>query len=107
MSEDFDLNSFIGIESELEQETTLKTPKMYSVVLHNDDYTTMDFVVRILVSVFHKPGAEATMIMLDVHKKGVGICGVYTYDIALTKISQVYQLAAQNEFPLKCSLEET
>ncbi len=106
MSEDFDLNSFIGIESELKQETTLKIPKMYRVVLYNDDYTTMDFVVRILISVFHKPGAEATSIMLDVHKKGAGICGVYTHDIAVTKINQVQQMASQKEFPLKCSLEE-
>lgn len=106
MSGDFDLNSFIGIESELKQETTLKTPKMYRVILHNDDYTTMDFVVRILISVFHKPGAQATSIMLDVHKKGAGICGVYTHDIAVTKINQVQQMALQKEFPLKCSLEE-
>jgi ATP-dependent Clp protease adaptor protein ClpS len=106
MGEDFDLNSFIGIESELKQETTLKTPKMYRVILHNDDYTTMDFVVRILISVFHKPGAQATSIMLDVHKKGAGICGVYTHDIAVTKINQVQQMALQKEFPLKCSLEE-
>jgi len=106
MGEDFDLNSFIGIEPELKQETTLKTPKMYRVIIHNDDYTTMDFVIRILISVFHKPGAEATSIMLDVHKKGAGICGVYTHDIAVTKINQVQQMASQKEFPLKCSLEE-
>jgi ATP-dependent Clp protease adaptor protein ClpS len=84
----------------------LREPKMYRVILHNDDYTTMDFVVEVLVSVFHKPAAEATKIMMDVHKKGKGVCGVYTYDIASTKVSIVHQLAKRREFPLKCSLDE-
>ncbi|MBN1665134.1 MAG: ATP-dependent Clp protease adapter ClpS [Deltaproteobacteria bacterium] len=84
----------------------LTEPKMYKVILHNDHYTTMDFVVEVLVSLFRKPAAEATKIMLDVHKKGKGICGVYTYDIAATRVAQVHHLAAKREFPLKCSLEE-
>jgi len=79
---------------------------MYRVILHNDHYTTMDFVVTVLMKIFHKPAAEATKIMLDVHKKGKGICGVYTYDIALTKVRQVEKMAKENEFPLKCSTEE-
>lgn len=79
---------------------------MYKVILHNDHYTTMDFVVEVLISLFHKPAAEATKIMLDVHKKGKGICGIYTYDIAATRVSQVHHLARKREFPLKCSLEE-
>ncbi|MCX5843141.1 MAG: ATP-dependent Clp protease adaptor ClpS [Deltaproteobacteria bacterium] len=79
---------------------------MYRVILHNDHYTTMDFVVEVLMIVFHKAAAEATKVMLDVHKKGAGICGVYTYDIASTKVSVVHTMAKRREFPLKCSLEE-
>ena len=78
---------------------------MFRVILHNDDYTTMDFVVEILMAVFHKPAAAATKIMLDVHEKGKGICGTYTYDIATTKVAQVHELAKKREFPLKCSLD--
>ena len=84
----------------------LLEPKWFRVLLHNDDYTTMDFVIEILVNVFHKPAAEATRIMLDVHKKSRGLCGIYTYDIASTKVAQVHHLARRREFPLKCSLEE-
>jgi ATP-dependent Clp protease adaptor protein ClpS len=90
----------------LDSKADLDKPKMYRVVLHNDNYTTMDFVVEVLVTVFHKPAAEATKIMLDVHKKGAGVCGVYTYDIASTKISQVHQMAKQHEYPLRCSMED-
>jgi ATP-dependent Clp protease adaptor protein ClpS len=87
-------------------EQEIREPKMYRVILHNDDYTTMDFVIEVLMSVFHKPVPDATRIMLDVHKKGKGICGVYTYDIAATRVVRVHQLAQKREFPLKCSLEE-
>lgn len=87
-------------------EQEIKRPRMYRVILHNDHYTTMDFVVEVLVSIFHKPAAEATMLMMDVHKKGRGVAGVYTLDIALTKINQVHTLARQRGFPLKCSYEE-
>jgi ATP-dependent Clp protease adaptor protein ClpS len=84
----------------------LQEPKLYRVILHNDDYTTQDFVVRVIMAVFHKPAAEATKIMLDVHRRGRGVVGVYTYDIASTKVSQVHALARQNEFPLRASCEE-
>lgn len=84
----------------------LKNPNMYKVLLHNDDYTTMEFVVFILVSIFRKNDEEATKIMLDVHKKGIGIAGVYTYDIAMTKIKQVEILSEQEGFPLKLTIEE-
>jgi len=93
-------------ELALDHETVIDEPRLYRVILHNDNYTTMDFVVEVLISVFHKPAAEATKIMLDVHRKGAGICGVYTYDIASTKVSMVRQLAKRHEFPLRCSMEE-
>jgi ATP-dependent Clp protease adaptor protein ClpS len=80
---------------------------MYRVIIHNDHYTTMEFVIEVLVKIFHKSGAEATMLMMDVHKKGRGIAGVYTLDIALTKISQVHSKAKERGFPLKCTYEET
>lgn len=81
-------------------------PSMYKVLLHNDDYTTMEFVVDILMSVFHKSVDEATQIMLNVHRQGVGLCGVYSYEIAETKVETVHTLARENGFPLRCSMEE-
>ena len=86
--------------------TKLKKPRMFRVIMFNDDYTSMEFVVEVLISVFNKPAAEATKIMLDVHKRGAGVCGVYTYDIAMTKINQVHRLAKVNQFPLRCGYEE-
>jgi len=87
------------------QKEELKEPDMYKVVLHNDNYTTMDFVIEVLVKVFHKQVAEATQIMLDVHKKGKGVVGTYPYDIAATKATQVRSMAKEREFPLKCTVE--
>lgn len=89
-----------------EVKSELKRPKMYRVILNNDDYTSMEFVVEVLVKVFHKTATEATKIMLDVHEKGKGIVGVYTFDIARTKVQQVEKMAAEREFPLKASIEE-
>lgn len=83
----------------------VKEPDMYRVILLNDDYTTTDFVVEILVTIFHKPPIEAAKIMMDVHKKGRGIVGLYTYDIAATKITQVHIFAREREYPLKCIME--
>jgi ATP-dependent Clp protease adaptor protein ClpS len=100
---DRDLDRKSDILEEIHEE--LKEPDMYSVVLHNDDYTTKEFVVEVLKAVFHKPSIEATKIMLDVHKKGKGVVGVYTWDIAQTKAAQVHQLARKREFPLKCTVE--
>ena len=88
------------------KEEKLKEPRDYAVILLNDDYTTRDFVVEILKLIFHKNHEEATKIMLNVHRRGRGAAGVYTWDIALTKINQVHDLAQQNEFPLRCVLEE-
>jgi len=90
----------------VQQKPRIQEPKLYRVLLHNDHYTTMDFVVKVIQTVFHKPAAEATKIMLDVHKKGHGVVGVYTYDIAATKVSQVHEMARQSEFPLRASCEE-
>ncbi|MBN1546632.1 MAG: ATP-dependent Clp protease adapter ClpS [Syntrophaceae bacterium] len=95
-----------GLFGETENETELQEPKMYKVILHNDHYTTMDFVVDVLVKVFHKPAFEATKIMLDVHRQGRGICGVYTYDIAVTKVHRVKTMATMRDFPLRCTIEE-
>jgi ATP-dependent Clp protease adaptor protein ClpS len=97
-----------SLESELtvEAEPKLTEPGMYRVIMHNDHYTTMDFVVEVIMKIFHKPLPEATRIMLDIHKKGAGICGVFTYDIALTKVSEVHRMAKQHQFPLRCSYEE-
>jgi len=83
----------------------VKEPPLYKVLLHNDDYTTMDFVVMVLESVFRKDTSEATRIMLNVHHQGLGVAGVYTREIGETKIAVVHDLARKNQFPLKCSLE--
>ncbi len=82
-----------------------REPRLYKVLLHNDDYTTMEFVISILETVFQKSTPDATKIMLNVHNEGVGVAGVYTKEISETKISVVHQLAKKNEFPLRCSME--
>jgi len=84
----------------------LKPPKMYKVLLHNDDYTTMEFVVEILQSVFHRSAIEATQIMLHVHRNGIGVAGVYTHEVAETKVATVEIRARRCEFPLMCTMEE-
>ena len=95
-------------EEELEVKTRRETrkPPMYRVVLLNDDYTTMDFVVHVLETVFNKSTAEATQIMLHVHKKGSGLAGVYTRDIAETKVAAVHEIAGRNQYPLRCRMEK-
>jgi ATP-dependent Clp protease adaptor protein ClpS len=85
---------------------TVKRPNLYRVVLLNDDYTTMEFVVHVLESVFHKPPAEAYRIMMQVHTQGKGVCGVYPYEVAETKVATVEELARQEGFPLRASMEE-
>ena len=89
-----------------ETEKKVKLPPMYRVLLHNDDYTTMEFVVQVLQSVFHKSPADATQIMLHIHRNGMGVAGVYTYEVAETKVAVVEAMARQHEFPLKCTMEE-
>ena len=84
----------------------VQDPPLYRVLLHNDDYTTMEFVIEILMVVFNRSMEDATRIMLNVHRNGVGICGVYPFEIAETKVETVEVLAISSEFPLKCSLEK-
>ena len=84
----------------------LQEPPLYKVLLHNDDYTTMEFVVMVLVTVFAKNSDEATRIMLNVHHQGIGIAGVYTREVADTKVAIVHRLARRHQFPLKCTLEQ-
>jgi len=89
-----------------ENRIKIKKPRMYKVIMHNDDYTTMEFVIKVLTEVFNKDAIEATKIMYDVHKKGIGIAGVYTYDIAKTKLNQAMDMAEKSGFPFKLSMEE-
>ena len=101
-----------GVATEVDQETKRKTqkklqrPKLYKVLLLNDDYTTMEFVVALLIHVFHHDESSAQAIMLHIHTNGVGIAGVYTYEVAETKVSVVHQLAQERGFPLLASIEE-
>ncbi len=92
------------VDSATEEE--VKEPSMYKVLLHNDDYTSMEFVVEILLSVFNKSIEDAAITMLKVHKEGIGICGVYTYEVAETKVDTVHTLARERGFPLKCTTEQ-
>lgn len=95
-----------GTAVETRPKTRLKKPRMYKVLLHNDDYTTMEFVVYVLQGIFHHSEADAMQIMLHVHKNGVGVAGVYTREIAETRIAQVEALARKHEYPLRCSMDE-
>jgi len=91
---------------ELNEEVMTKYPKKYKVFILNDDYTSMDFVIDVLMTFFHKSYEEAENIMLEVHKKERGLCGIYTYEIAETKVMQVIKKAQDNGFPLKATMEE-
>lgn len=92
-----------SVDSETDHE--VQEPPMYRVMLLNDDYTTMEFVIEVLVYVFQKSPEEANRIMLSVHRSGVGICGVYPYELAETKVNTVETLARENGHPLKCIME--
>ena len=89
-----------------EAQPKLKRPPLYNVILLNDDYTPMEFVVYVLQKFFAMPNEKARQIMLHVHQRGVGICGVYTYDVAETKVNQVMDLASENQHPLQCTIEK-
>lgn len=83
----------------------LKRPPLYRVILLNDDYTTMEFVIQVLTAIFHLSEEKATQVMMHVHQKGAGICGVFTREIAESKVEQVIQFSQQNEHPLQCTME--
>lgn len=92
-----------GVVTEKRQE--LRRPPLYKVLLHNDDYTTMEFVVLVLTMIFNHQDESANRIMMNVHREGVGVAGIYPRDVAETKIAMVHSLARKHEYPLKCSLE--
>lgn len=102
-ADEFDRNQGIAVE---EEKPKLKRPPLYQVVLINDDFTPMEFVVEVLQTVFAMERNSATRVMLEVHTKGKGICGVYTYEIAETKVAQVTSIAQQQQHPLLCTMEE-
>lgn len=94
-----------GVVTETVPKKKLQRPKLYKVLLHNDHYTTREFVVAVLKEVFHKSETDAVQIMLHVHYNGVGVAGVYTYEVAETKIGVVEQAARENGFPLRLTME--
>ncbi|QKE29526.1 ClpAP chaperone-protease complex specificity factor [Arcobacter acticola] len=94
------------IEIELNDELDLQEPKKYKVFLLNDDFSTMDFVIDVLVKVFRKSVDEASVIMINIHNNGKEICGTYSYEIAGTKVAQVKAMAREKGFPLKATMEE-
>lgn len=98
-------DSDTAVVTETRKKERLERPKLYKVLFHNDNYTTMDFVVAVLQQVFHKSEADALTIMLAVHRNGVGVAGVYTFEIAETKVRTTERLAREQEFPLKVSME--
>ncbi len=97
-------NKNTGLQTFADEE--VKEPRRFKVLLHNDDYTTMEFVIKVLRTVFKKTEAAAMDIMLTVHNKGVGVCGVYTMEVAETKIGMVRQMARNEGYPLRSSMEE-
>jgi ATP-dependent Clp protease adaptor protein ClpS len=102
--DDIDDEQGTGVLTDTTQK--VEKPPLYKVLLHNDDYTTMEFVVHVLQTIFHRSAVAAVRIMLAVHHQGVGVAGVYTYEIAETKVNQVAQLAKSHAFPLLCTMEE-
>nr|WP_088182305.1 ATP-dependent Clp protease adapter ClpS [Sphingobium sp. Z007] len=86
--------------------TRTKKPSLYKVLMLNDDYTPMEFVVHVLQSFFRMDMEEATRVMLHVHQRGVGVCGIFSYEVAETKVNQVMDFARQNQHPLQCTLEK-
>ena len=93
-------------DEQIQLEERTQEPPKYKVILLNDDYTTFDFVINVLVVVFKKPHLEAVRITMDVHKRGYGLCGVYTKEIAETKVATVHQMSESAGFPLRCVMEE-
>ena len=97
---------FAGSKTREQSRSRTVSPRLFTVLMHNDDYTTMEFVVQVLETVFRKSAVEANRIMLSVHLQGVGVCGSFPFEIAETKVSRVHSLAREAGFPLKCSLQQ-
>ncbi|MBF0093998.1 MAG: ATP-dependent Clp protease adapter ClpS [Alphaproteobacteria bacterium] len=104
--DDKDGNDGSGTHVAVKSQTKTKRPSRYKVLMLNDDYTPMEFVVHVLERFFHKDAQEATRIMLQVHQRGVGVCGVFTHEVAETKVQQVMDLARANQHPLQCTIEK-
>lgn len=94
-----------GEDLALRERKETRRPRLYKVLLHNDDFTTMDFVIEVLVRYFRKSRVEATRIMLEVHHRGIGVAGIFTYEVAETKVAQVTAEARQHGMPLKCTVD--
>ena len=92
--------------TDVKRRAITKRPPMFTVLMHNDNYTTMEFVVEALIEVFRKTPTEANRIMLHIHFKGSGTCGTYPYEVAETKMARVHAMARREGFPLRCSLEQ-
>jgi ATP-dependent Clp protease adaptor protein ClpS len=105
MSERGQGNTSVITRTHTETERKLKKPSLYKVLLHNDDYTTREFVVEVLRGIFHKAEPDAVQVMLHVHQNGVGVAGIYTYEVAEMKVRQVEALASEREFPLMLTIE--
>jgi len=86
-------------------QTKSRQPPLFKVLMHNDDYTTMEFVVEVLQAVFHKPPTEANRIMLHIHFKGFGVCGIFPFEVAETKVTRVHAMARAQGYPLRCTLD--
>jgi ATP-dependent Clp protease adaptor protein ClpS len=95
----------VGVAPETKKKERLKKPPLYKVLFHNDNYTTMEFVVWVLRTVFHKSESDSVAIMLNVHRNGIGVAGVYTREVAETKLQKTLALAKEHEFPLRLSIE--
>ena len=102
----YDIEGGTGAKTAIRTRSKTKKPSMYKVLMLNDDYTPMDFVIHVLELIFGKGKEEAARIMLHVHQRGVGICGVYSYEVAETKVTQVMDFARKNQHPLQCTLEK-
>ena len=105
MARKIDPDSNVITETQTKHKEKLQKPPLYKVLLHNDNYTTREFVVAVLREVFHRSETDAVQIMLHVHYNGIGVAGVYTFEVAETKIKTVEKLAREQEFPLRLSME--
>lgn len=103
MSQETDRDEQSGVATVRKEK--LQAPRKYKVIMHNDDYTTMEFVIHVLQKLFQKTSPEAQVIMLEVHTRGFGICGIYTFEVAESKVAKVTKYARENGHPLKCSTE--